>query len=166
LKSPPENNFVKKDNYPPDVLDLKVLNWLEKYQTPIRKVIIWHWFTDNLNMAHIDSGPNGDTVTAAINWTLNDNPTQVNFYQDVPSNLTVKIADRDNREWNTNNVGSYIPIDVSEIQPVAIWKEKDPCLINPRLPHLVYAPKLRISVSLQFYENIPFLDLVRRYQNG
>lgn len=165
LDSIDSDNFVQKDNYTTEVLNQDFLKYLEDKGVKVRKVVVWHWLASDPHIAHIDSGPDGDTVTAAINWTLTTG-SQVNFYPAQESTHEVKYGNQDIPDWSTTNVGSYIPIDVQGEEPIAVWSSDGPCLINPAVPHMIVAKVPRISVSLQFEENIPFDELVEVFKNG
>lgn len=165
IKDIDQDNFVRKDNYAPTVLSPDFLAYLESLGIKIRKVVVWHWLCKNPHLAHVDSGPNGDTITAAINWVISKPSTQLNFYNISIRDPKVAFGDKlNNEEWHTENVGSYIPIIVNGLEPDAIWDTCEPHLINPTIPHMVVAKTPRITVSLQLQENIPFLDLVERFK--
>jgi len=157
-----DENFVRKDNYSPDVLSPAFSDYLNDLSLEIRKIIVWHWKTTNPSIAHVDSGPTGETINSAINWTLNENRTQVNFYDINVEDYEVSIGNSIVPEWKMDNVGSFIPIYVKDVTPTAIWSGTEPCLINPFIPHMVEAPELRVTVSLQFKENHSFLDVMNR----
>jgi hypothetical protein len=159
------DNFVRKDNYAVSILNPKLIKFLEEKGIEIRKVVVWHWLAKDPYIAHIDSGPDGDTIAAAINWTLTSN-SRVNFYEPQDMPLEVKFGNQALPDWNTENVGSYIPINVKDVEPVASWQSEGPCLINPALPHMIVAAEPRVAVSLQLKENIPFGQLVERFKNG
>jgi hypothetical protein len=159
------DNFVQKDNYSVDIINPDFIEYLKAKGIEIRKVVVWHWLAKDPYIAHIDSGPDGDTITAAINWTLTKN-SRVNFYEPQDADLEVKFGNQDLPDWSTSNVGSYIPINVKDVDPVTAWTSEGPCLINPALPHMIVADVPRIAVSLQLKENIPFNDLVERFDNG
>lgn len=164
LHSVDHDNFVRKDNYPVEVLNHNFVNFLKDKNISIRKVVVWHWKCNNPNVAHIDSGPNGSGPTSAINWTIDSNNNScVNFYEFPIDNLSVKYANQALPNWIVENVSSYIPIDVSTKSPITVWNDQGPCLINPNKIHMVVAPSLRITVSLQFQDDTSFLELVEKF---
>jgi|AntDeeMinimDraft_6_1070357.scaffolds.fasta_scaffold00128_11 hypothetical protein len=159
------DNFVRKDNYSVDIINQDFVAFLVERGIELRKVVVWHWLAKNPYIAHIDSGPDGDTITAAINWTLTKG-SKVNFYEPQDLELEVKFGNQDLPDWSTSNVGSYIPINVKDVDPITAWSSEGPCLINPALPHMIVAETPRVAVSLQLKENIPFDELVKRFEHG
>jgi hypothetical protein len=165
-QAPVEDNYVHKASLPPSVLNPKFLDYLEQRDLDIEKIVVWHWLTKNPHIAHIDSNQYGVVLPSAINWTLTSTNSRVQFY-DLPNVKKVVMQSNEaSAEWTTNNLTSYIPIDVSGIDPVDTWDTKGPCLINTSVPHLVVAPEIRTSVSLQLKNPRSFDVILEKIVNG
>lgn len=151
INNPPvEDNFVNKVELPAEVLTPQFLNFLKERDLDVSKVLIWTWLCKNPHIAHIDCNAQGEILPAAFNFTMNDNVSDVRFYDLPDVDKTVMFGNQADTEWKTDNVQAYIPVDVKGIEPAAVWSNRGPCLINTSVPHLIVAPEIRTSVSLQF----------------
>jgi hypothetical protein len=149
-----------------DCLKSDFKDFLEsKIQTRVKKVINMHWFNPTAHIAHIDCNAKGEILPAAFNLVLDDRFNYVNFYdnsivQDLKLSDNSSNGDHGSVEYNANPVFS---IDVMNIPVKAVWHSKGPCLLNTTFPHMVVAPEVRNTISIQFQGEIPFLDLVQRF---
>ena len=148
--SPLSHQFVHKQSFSPVILNSKFLSFLKDKSIEVEKVLIWHWYIKDANWAHIDSNAEGVISCSAINWTLNKNITQVNFYNLNHNETAVRFGNEVDQTAQTDNVTSYIAINVNGSTPDAIWDDQGPAVINTSIPHLVVANQLRTSVSLNF----------------
>ena len=156
--SPCGDQFVHKENTSIDVLNKDFLEFLEKKDIILDKVVVWHWLCEDPHWAHIDCSSDGEILPCAINWTINSNKSQVNFY-DIPGvDKTVRFGNEIDTGWRTDNVTAYIPVDVKEIQPSDIWSDRGPALINTSVPHLIVAPEMRTSISLGIASPVPQIE--------
>lgn len=148
ISEAPCEQFVHKQNLPPDVLNPKFLDFLRSKDIGVQKVSIWHWYCKDPYWAHIDCNAEGRILPAALNWTIKEHISQVNFY-DIPDvEKTVRFGNEIDTGWRTDNVTAYIPVNVKGLTPDAIWNDRGPALINTSVPHLVLAPEMRTSVTV------------------
>jgi hypothetical protein len=152
---PVDDNFVHKVSLPPEVLTPQFLNFLNERDLAVSKVLIWTWLCKDPHIAHIDCNEKGDILESALNFTMNDNRSDVRFYNMPNVDKTVMFGNQADSEWKTDNVQAYIPINVKGIEPAAIWNDRGPCLINTSVPHLIVAKEIRTSISLQFAKAEP-----------
>jgi hypothetical protein len=147
---PSEDNFVHKQSLPPEVLTPQFLKFLDERDLGVSKVLVWTWLCKDPHIAHIDCNDKGEILPAAFNFTMNNNKSDVRFY-DLPNvDKTVMTGNQADTEWKTDNVQAYIPVNVKNVEPAAVWDDRGPCLINTSVPHLIVAPEIRTSISLQF----------------
>lgn len=150
--SPVNDQFVHKEEISLDIINKDFLNFLNDKGISISKAIVWHWLCKNPHWAHIDCDSNGEILSWAINWTVNNNKSCVNFY-DLPNvDKTVRFGNEIDTDWKTDNVTSYIPVNVKNISPTASWDSRGPALINTSVPHLIVAPEMRTSISLSVFQ--------------
>jgi hypothetical protein len=163
---PVGDNFVHKSKLGPEVLNPEFLKWLQDHDLDVQNVVVWHWLALDPHIAHIDCDSNGEIKTScAINWTLNTNRSNVQFYAMPDVDKTVMYGNEASSSWVTPNVTAYIPVDVEGITPIASWADQGPCLINTSVPHMVVAPEIRTSVSLQFVEPWDFETVLEKVSN-
>lgn len=161
-----EDWFVHKQMLEIDALDDQFKEWLIKIGVPPKRVIIWHWLCSKPDIAHIDSNSEGEIPTAAFNWTINNNNNWVQFYDMPDVEKVVMHGNEADTNWKTDNVSSYIPVNVSNVEPAAIWNTRGPALLNIAEPHLIVAPEMRTSVSIQFEVEEPFEIILDKLKNG
>jgi hypothetical protein len=159
-EAPCDDQFVHKEILPVDIINDDFLNFLKTKNISIDKVIVWHWFCKNPEWAHIDCSTSGEILPCAINWTINTNKSQVNFYNIDNVDKTVKFGNEVDTGWRTDNVTAYIPVNVKNMLPDAVWDNRGPALINTSVPHLIIAPELRTSISLGISPPVPTIDEV------
>ena len=165
-EAPVSDNFVHKTKLSPEVLNSDFLKWLQSLDLDVESVVIWHWLALDPHIAHIDSDETGVTeTTCAINWTLTKSRSKVNFYNMPNVDKTVMYGNEAAADWVTPNVTAYIPVDVKGIKPIDDWSDQGPCLINISVPHMVVAPEMRISVSLQFAKPWDFESVLEKLSN-
>ena len=159
---PSEDNFVHKQSLPPEVLTPQFLKFLEEKDLEVSKVLVWTWLCKDPFIAHIDCNEKGEILPAAFNFTMNDNVSDVRFY-DIPDvDKTVMFGNEANTEWKTDNVQAYIPVNVKDKAPAAIWNNRGPCVINTSVPHLIVAPEIRTSISLQFKNHYDINTIIEK----
>jgi hypothetical protein len=147
---PSEDNFVHKQSLPPEVLTPQFLKFLDERDLGVSKVLVWTWLCKDPHIAHIDCNDKGEILPAAFNFTMNNNKSDVRFYDLPDVDKTVMTGNQADTEWKTDNVQAYIPVNVKNVEPAAVWDNRGPCLINTSVPHLIVAPEIRTSISLQF----------------
>ena len=147
---PSEDNFVHKQSLPPEVLTPQFLEFLDERDLGVSKVLVWTWLCKDPHIAHIDCNDKGEILPAAFNFTMNNNKSDVRFYDLPDVDKTVMTGNQADTEWKTDNVQAYIPVNVKNVEPAAVWDNRGPCLINTSVPHLIVAPEIRTSISLQF----------------
>jgi hypothetical protein len=147
---PSEDNFVHKQSLPPEVLTQQFLEFLNERDLGVSKVLVWTWLCKDPHIAHIDCNDKGEILPAAFNFTMNTNKSDVRFYDMPDVDKTVMTGNQADTEWKTDNVQAYIPVNVKNVEPAAVWDDRGPCLINTSVPHLIVAPEIRTSISLQF----------------
>jgi hypothetical protein len=159
---PVEDNFVHKQTLPPEVLTPQFLEFLNSKNLDVTKVLVWTWLCKDPHIAHIDCNDRGEILPSALNFTMNTNVSDVRFY-DIPDvDKTVMFGNEADTEWDTPNVQAYIPVNVKNIEPAAVWNDRGPCVINTSVPHLIVAPEIRTSISLQFRDQCSAEELVER----
>lgn len=167
FKNSSHENFVHKQSFSPNILNTDFLKFLNSKGIKVEKVLVWHWLNKDSFWAHIDSNHEGVISPSAINWTINDNYSQVNFYDLPDVKKQVKFGNEIDLSSKTENVTSYIPIDVKGLTPNAIWNDRGPSVINTSVPHLVVAPEMRTSISLNFETPAPTIEtLLERLSNN
>ena len=160
FNEPPCEEFVHKQSFKSDILNNNFLKFLNNKGIEVEKVLVWHWFNRDPFWAHIDSNNEGVVSPSAINWTINNNVSQVNFYQLTDAEKTVAFGNAVDKNSRTENVTSYIPINVKGLTPNAVWNDRGPTVINTSVPHLVIAPEMRTSISLNFKIPMPTIETV------
>jgi hypothetical protein len=159
---PVEDNFVHKQSLPPEVLTPQFLEFLNSKNLDVTKVLVWTWLCKDPHIAHIDCNDRGEILPSALNFTMNNNVSDVRFY-DIPDvDKTVMFGNEADKGWDTPNVQAYIPVNVKNIEPAAVWNDRGPCVINTSVPHLIVAPEIRTSISLQFRHQCSAEELVER----
>lgn len=166
ITKPPCEQFVHKQNLSADVLNPKFLEFLKSKNIDVQKVSVWHWYCKDPHWAHIDCNADGEILPAALNWTIKDHISQVNFY-DIPNlDKTVRFGNDVDTGWRTDNVTAYIPVDVKDRSPDAVWNDRGPALINTSIPHLIVAPEMRTSITIGVMPPVPSIDvLLKRLQS-
>jgi len=159
---PVDDNFVDKVELPAEVLTPQFLNFLNEKDLEVAKVLVWTWLCKDPHIAHIDCNAEGEILPAAFNFTMNNNQSDVRFYDMPDVDKTVMFGNDADKEWKTENVQAYIPVDVTNITPAAIWNNRGPCLINTSVPHLIVAPEIRTSISLQFKKTATIEELLQK----
>jgi hypothetical protein len=154
------DQFVHKETLPVDVINEKFLDFLKSKNINLDKVVIWHWICKDPEWAHIDCNSTGSIQPCAINWTINSNKSQVNFYNLSNIDKTIRFGNEIDTGWQTDNVTAYIPINVKGLVPDAVWNDRGPALINTSVPHLIVAPEMRTSISLGISSPVPTIDEV------
>jgi len=163
---PVVDNFVHKAKLSPEVLNPEFLKWLQDRDLDVQNVVIWHWLALDPHIAHIDCNGEGEILPAAVNWTLTYNKSQVQFYNMPGVDKTVMYGNEASTDWVTPNVTAYIPVDVKGITPADIWDDQGPCVINTSVPHIIVAPEIRTSASLQFIEPWDFETILKKLSNA
>jgi len=159
---PVEDNYVHKQTLPPEVLTPQFLNFLESKNLKVTKVLVWTWLCKDPHLAHIDCNDRGEILPSALNFTMNANISDVRFY-DMPNvDKTVMFGNQADTNWDAPNVQAYIPVNVKDTVPAAIWNDRGPCVINTSVPHLIVAPEIRTSISLQFMNQCSAEELVEK----
>jgi hypothetical protein len=148
----PKNNLFQKNTFDRGIINNTFRDDLEStIEATISKVNIWYWGKVKLNMAHIDCGKTLDEIHPfAINWVLNEEPSQVNWYDISYKDYRIKMGDEKVPGAEISNVTSYIPIGVKDLDPDHVWKDKDLVFLNTSIPHMIETDNFRISVSIQF----------------
>jgi hypothetical protein len=159
---PVEDNFVHKQTLPPEVLTPQFLDFLNSKNLEVSKVLVWTWLCKDPHIAHIDCNDRGDILPSALNFTMNTNISDVRFYNIPDVDKTVMFGNEADTEWDTPNVQAYIPVNVRDIEPAAVWNDRGPCVINTSVPHLIVASEIRTSISLQFRDQCSAEELVER----
>jgi hypothetical protein len=159
---PVEDNFVHKQTLPPEVLTPQFLDFLNSKNLEVSKVLVWTWLCKDPHIAHIDCNDRGDILPSALNFTMNTNISDVRFYNIPDVDKTVMFGNEADSEWDTPNVQAYIPVNVRDIEPAAVWNDRGPCVINTSVPHLIVASEIRTSISLQFRDQCSAEELVER----
>ena len=159
---PSEDNFVHKQSLPPEVLTPQFLKFLNERDLEVSKVLIWTWLCKDPHIAHIDCNDKGEILPSAFNFTMNTNKSDVRFYDMPDVDKTVMTGNQADTDWKTDNVEAYIPVNVKNIEPAAVWDDRGPCLINTSVPHLIVAPEIRTSISLQFTKAEPIEILLQK----
>lgn len=163
----PITDFVKKNVFGTDVLNQNFRDYInDLVGAKMNKVVIWYWGNSNLKFAHIDCNSKKEIHPFAINWVLNSQPSQVNFYDKTDKELTYGFGDNGIPGLKTENVTAYIPVDVSNSTPASAWKTKGLCLLNTSIPHMIETSDYRISASIQFDIDVKFTPTVERILNG
>ena len=120
-------------------------------EAKISKINLWYWGSVKLNVAHIDCGKNLEEIHPfAINWVLNQEPSQVNWYNITADRYKIKMGDEELPGAEVSNVTSYIPVDVTGLEPDCSWNNKNLVFLNTSIPHMIETDFSRISVSIQF----------------
>ncbi len=159
----PINDFVKKEKYVPEVLNPQFREYLDDLVgAHLNKLVIWYWGPIKYHMAHIDCNSKKEIHPFAINWVLNDLPSQVNFYDRPDQQLVYSKGDAGIPGLKTENVTAYIPVDVTGITPRAIWNSKDLCILNTSVPHMIETDYYRVSASVQFDIDVTLESVLTR----
>lgn len=158
ISEPSCQNFVHKQSLSPTVLNTDFHKFLSEKGLEVEKVLIWHWYNEDPYWAHIDSNDQGVVSPCALNWTLSTDSSQVNFYDIENVEKTVKFGNDIDENSITENVTSYIPINVKGLNPSAVWDDQGPAVINTSVPHMVVSSGMRISVSLNFKNPMPTIE--------
>jgi hypothetical protein len=162
----PVTEFVKKNVFDPEILNQQFKQYVNNLVgAEIKKVVIWYWGKSNLKIAHIDCNDKKEIHPLAINWVLNSQESRVNFYNNLPEDLDIGFGDNGIYGLKTENVTSYIPVDVSNSVPAVAWSTKNLCLLNTSIPHMIDSTAYRISASIQFDINVTFEATVARILN-
>lgn len=159
-EAPCEDQFVHKQNYPTSIINRDFLEFLKNKNITLDKIIVWHWYCKDPEWAHIDCSSAGEILPCAINWTINSNISQVNFYNLDNVDKTVRFGNEIDTGWRTDNVTAYIPINVKGMIPDAVWNNRGPALINTSVPHLIVASEMRTSISLSISSPISTIEEV------
>lgn len=159
-KDCPTSNFVHKQSFSSEILNPQFLKFLLSKNIKIQKVIVWNWYNRDSFWAHIDSNNQGVISPCALNWTLNNNSSQVNFYELPNVEKQVRYGNEIDNNSKTENVTSYIPINVQGLEPDAVWDDRGPAVINTSIPHLVIASQMRTSISLNFENPMPSIETI------
>lgn len=149
-ESPVEDYFVDKKSYEISVLRKEFIDFMKSKKLEIDRVVVWHWLCSDPKIAHIDCNSKGEILPSALNWTLNNNSNQVQFYDMPDVEKKVMYGNEAALEFTTVDVTAYIPINVEKEKPTEIWKNRGPAIINTSVPHLIVAEEMRTSFSLQF----------------
>jgi hypothetical protein len=83
---------------PPEVLTPQFLKFLDERDLGVSKVLVWTWLCKDPHIAHIDCNDKGEILPAAFNFTMNNNKSDVRFYDMVYGQAATK-----NFGWNTGN---------------------------------------------------------------
>lgn len=163
----PVTDFVKKNIYGVDILNQDFRHYVDDLVgAKMNKIVIWYWGNTDLKIAHIDCNSKKEIHPFAINWVLNPQPSQVNFYDKTEEELKMGFGDNGVPGLKTENVTAYIPVDVSNNVPSVAWTTKDLCLLNTSIPHMIETLEFRISASIQFDIDVKFEPTVARILNG
>jgi len=158
------DKYVRKNIFSKNILNPNFVKWLEsRIDMNIDKVVIWHWRVDHPNIAHIDCNPEGKIApNAAINWTISTSPTSVQWFDTDNWELKISMQNDEFPDWDMPNVEAYIAVKVNSDNKDDEWNGRGPAIINTRIPHMIYAPKTRISVSLQFDQDFEYNYLINK----
>lgn len=163
----PVTDFVKKNIYGVDILNQDFRQYVDDLVgAKMNKVVIWYWGNTDLKIAHIDCNSKKEIHPFAINWVLNPQASQVNFYDKTDEELAFGFGDNGIPGLKTENVTAYIPVDVTNDTPAVAWSTKRLCLLNTSLPHMIETDSFRISASIQFDIDVKFEPTVERILNG
>ena len=165
--STPITDFVKKNVFGVDVLNQDFRQYVDDLVgAKMNKVVIWYWGNSDLKFAHIDCNSKKEIHPFAINWVLNTQQSQVNFYDKTDEELAYGFGDNGIPGLKTENVTAYIPVDVSDSIPATAWATKGLCLLNTSIPHMIETAEYRISASIQFDIDVKFEPTIERILNG
>jgi hypothetical protein len=157
-EAPCDDQFVHKETYPVSVINENFISFLKNKNITLDKIVVWHWYCKDPEWAHIDCSSSGEILPCAINWTINSNDSQVNFYNLDNIDKTVRFGNEIDTGWRTDNVTAYIPVNVKNIIPDAVWNNRGPALINTSVPHLIVAREMRTSISLGISSPVPSIE--------
>lgn len=159
-----EDNLFVKNTFGREILNVKFRDDLEHtVETEISKINIWYWGNVKLDVAHIDCGKNINEIHPfAINWVLNPEPSQVNWYNVASERYEIKMGDEELPGAKVSNVTSYIPVNVNGLEPDHVWKDKNLVFLNTSIPHMIETDSFRISVSIQFPLKYNFQDTLEK----
>ena len=147
----PVPNYYKKLIYPPTVLKPELHTLLDDLVgAEMNKVIIWQWGRSDHNNAHIDCNSKGEIQPFAINFVLSKWNSTLEFFDHQDVDIDIKIGGEALPDVVTENVTTYLAIDVSGLTPRAVWDGKRPCIINASVPHIVRTPEMRVTASIQW----------------
>jgi hypothetical protein len=152
--------FVKK-SFDRSYLDKIFLNQLETtFGETVSKINLWFWGSSKSNIAHIDCGPDiKEKHPFAINYVLNDEPSSVNWYDiNESQDLSIKHGDEKVTGLTIENVTTYIPVDVTNLNSSEQWNSKELTIINTSIPHIIRTDFYRVSVSIQFPTKLTLND--------
>ncbi len=159
----PIKDFVKKEKYAPSVLNPHFREYLDDLVgAHLNKLVIWYWGPIKCNMAHIDCNTKKEMHPFAINWVLNPQDSQVNFYDLPDQNLVYAEGDAGIPGLKTENVTAYIPVNVTGVEPKAVWSSKELCILNTSLPHMIDTNAYRVSASVQFDIDVTLESVLKR----
>jgi len=162
-----EDNYVRKDVLSKDILNYDFCAYVENIaQMKIGKILLWHWRITNPNVAHVDCDVTGViSPHGAFNWTYSTEYSSVQWY-DVPFKEQLYMGNEFDKKYNFNTPTSYIPVpNIDMTTKDDEWDDQGPAIINTSIPHMIYAPNTRVSVSLQFAGLYSFNDLYERFKN-
>jgi hypothetical protein len=160
-----EDWFVHKQMLEPDVLEDNFRNWLIQKGTVPKRVVVWHWLCSSPDIAHIDCNSEGEIPSAALNWTINNNDSRVEFFHVPGVEKKVMHGNQADTNWKTDNVSAYIPVNVKGLSPAAVWNTRGPALLNISEPHLIVAAEMRTAISIQFELEEPFEIILGKLTN-
>jgi hypothetical protein len=163
----PVTDFVKKNVHGIEILNQDFRNYInDLVGAKMNKVVIWYWGNTDLKIAHIDCNNKKEIHPFAINWVLNHQESQVNFYHKTEEELKLGFGSDNIPGLKTENVTAYIPVDVKDSTPAAIWGTKKLCILNTSIPHMIETPTFRISASIQFDIDVKFDTTIERILHG
>lgn len=162
-----KDNYVRKNLFQKDVLNKNFVEWIEsKIKMSIDKVVVWHWRCNNPDTAHIDCDPTGKIApNGALNWTLSKDFTSVQWFNTDTWKLKVSMNNEDFPGWDMPNVEAYISVKVNQEDRNDEWTSRGPAVINTTIPHMIYAPNTRVSISLQFAGEFSYQELLDKFRN-
>jgi hypothetical protein len=160
------DNYVRKQVCQKEVLNKSFVEWVEKKTgMSIDKVLIWHWKCTDPTVAHIDCNPEGKIApNGALNWTLTKDFSSVQWFNTNDWKLKVSMNNEDFPGWDMPNVEAYISVKVNQEDKDDEWTTQGPAIINTTIPHMVYAPSTRISISLQFAGEFTYQELLDKFR--
>jgi hypothetical protein len=162
-----KDNYVRKNVFQKDILNKKFVEWVEdRAEMKIDKVVLWHWLCNYPDVAHIDCNPQGKIApNGALNWTLSKDFTSVQWFNTDAWELKVSMNNEDFPGWDMPNVEAYISVKVNQEDRDDEWSSRGPAIINTTIPHMIYAPTTRVSISLQFAGEFTYQELLDKFRN-
>ena len=163
----PVHNYYKKLIYPPTVLKKEFQDMMDDLVgAKMNKCIIWQWGASDHDNAHIDCNSKGEIQPFALNFVLSGWDSGVEFYDNEQTELKISVGDESLDGVKTENVTTYMAIDVSGLEPRANWAGKRPCIINASVPHIVRTREMRVTASIQWASDVALEPVYERIKQN